>query len=337
MLNIEVTLSQNLKQKPADESALGFGRIFTDHMMIMEYDKGQGWHDARIVPYGPISMSPASTCLHYAQETFEGMKAYRTEDGRILLFRPQENFKRMNLSNERICIPQLDVDFCVESLKELVKLEKDWVPQEDGSSLYIRPFCIGNESRLGVKDADNYLYLVLLSPSGAYYPEGLKPVKIYVEEEYVRAVRGGVGFAKTGGNYACSMLAQHIAHEKGYSQVLWLDGVERKYVGEVGAMNMFFVIDGEVVTPELDGSILAGITRKSIIELLRNKGYKVTERKLSIQEVADAADAGKLQEAFGSGTAAVISPVGELMWGDKIMIINKLYQDSISFRIAVFI
>ena len=322
MENLRIELTGEPKAKPLPGTALGFGTIFTDHMLLMEYDKGIGWHDARIVPYGPITISPASTCLHYAQETFEGLKAYRAEDGRILLFRPEENFKRLNQSNERICIPELDVDFCVESLKELIKVDKEWVPKEDGSSLYIRPFVIGNESRLGVKDADNYLYMVLLSPSGAYYPEGLKPVKIYVEEQFVRAVRGGMGFAKTGGNYACSMLAQHTAHEKGYSQVLWLDGVERKYIGEVGAMNIFFVIDGEVVTPELDGSILAGITRKSIIELLRANGYKVTERKIAIQEVADAADAGKLQEVFGSGTAAVISPVGELKWEDKVMKIN---------------
>lgn len=323
MKNLSIQKTTNPMPKPAPGEALGFGRVFTDHMLIMEYDKGIGWHDARIVPYGPISMSPASTCLHYAQETFEGLKAYAAEDGRILLFRPEENFKRLNLSNDRICIPRLDEDFCVESLKELIKLDKEWVPREEGSSLYIRPFVIGNESRLGVKDADNYLYMVLLSPSGAYYPEGLKPVKIYVEENYVRAVRGGMGFAKTGGNYASSMLAQHTAHEKGYSQVLWLDGVEKKYVGEVGAMNIFFVIDNEVLAPELDGSILAGITRKSIIELLKSKGYKVTERKIAIQEVADAADAGKLQECFGSGTAAVISPVGELKWGDKVMVINN--------------
>ncbi len=323
MNKLSIQTTENPRPKPQPGAPLGFGTIFSDHMMIMEYDKGIGWHDARIVPFGNISMSPASTCLHYAQETFEGLKAYRAQDGRILLFRPEENFKRLNLSNERICIPTLDVDFCVESLMELVKLEKDWVPAEDGSSLYIRPFVIGNESRLGVKDADNYMYMVLLSPSGAYYPEGLKPVKIYVEEQFVRAVRGGVGFAKTGGNYACSMLAQHTAHEKGYSQVLWLDGVEKKYIGEVGAMNIFFVIDGEVLTPELDGSILAGITRKSIIELLRAKGYQVTERKISIQEVAAAADSGKLQEVFGSGTAAVISPVGELKWEDKVMVINN--------------
>lgn len=323
MKGLTIFKTEHPKEKPAKGDKLGFGLVFTDHMLIMQYDKGQGWHDAKIVPYGPISISPASTVLHYAQETFEGMKAYRAEDGRVLLFRPEENFKRLNLSNERICIPTLDVDFCVESLKELVMLDKDWIPTDPGASLYIRPMVIGNESRLGVKEADSYLYMVLLSPSGPYYASGLKPVPIYVEENYVRAVRGGTGFAKTGGNYASSMRAQSEAHSKGYSQVLWLDGVEKKYVGEVGAMNIFFVIDNEVFTPELDGSILAGITRKSMIEILKNEGYKVTERKIAIQEIADAYDRGHLQECFGTGTAAVISPVGELKWGDKVMKINN--------------
>ena len=320
---LTITKTEHPKAKPAKGAKLGFGSVFTDHMLLMDYTRGQGWHDARIVPYGPISLSPAATVLHYAQETFEGMKAYRAEDGRILLFRPEENFKRLNQSNERMCIPELDVDYCIETLKELVMLDKDWIPEDKEASLYIRPFVIGNEPKLGVKEADSYIYCVLLSPSGAYYENGLQPVPIYVEENYVRAVRGGTGFAKTGGNYASSMLAQEIAHAKGYSQVLWLDGVEKKYVGEVGAMNIFFVIDGEVITPELDGSILAGITRKSMIEILRHEGYKVTERRIAIQEIADAYDRGHLNEIFGTGTAAVISPVGELKWGDKVMKINN--------------
>ena len=321
-MNIQIIRNEHPKEKPAKGTKLGFGAHFTDHMFLMDYTRGIGWHDARIVPYGPISLSPAATCFHYAQETFEGMKAYRAEDGRILLFRPEENFKRLNRSNERLCIPQLDVAACIEALKTLVLLDKDWIPEDKEASLYIRPFIIGNEAKLGVKEADNYIYCVLLSPSGAYYENGLKPVPIYVEEEYVRAVKGGMGYAKTGGNYAASMKAQSIAHEKGYSQVLWLDGIEKKYVGEVGAMNIFFVIDGEVLTPELDGSILPGITRMSIIELLREKGCKVTERKIEIREIADAYDAGKLQEIFGSGTAAVVSPVGQLKWGEKVMQIN---------------
>ena len=323
MKGLTIHKTEHPKAKPAKGAKLGFGAVFTDHMMLMNWDKGQGWHDARIVPYGNIELSPAATVLHYAQETFEGMKAYRADDGRVLLFRPEENFKRMNISNERLCIPQLDVDFCVESLKELVMLDADWIPEQEASSLYIRPMIIGNEAKLGVKEADSYIYAVLLSPSGPYYESGLKPVPIYVEENFVRAVRGGTGFAKTGGNYASSMRAQEIAHEKGYSQVLWLDGVERKYVGEVGAMNIFFVVDGEVITPELDGSILSGITRKSMIQVLRDKGYTVTERPITIQEIADAYDAGKLNEVFGTGTAAVISPVGELKWGDKVMKINN--------------
>ena len=323
MKGLTITKTEHPKEKPAKGAKLGFGSVFTDHMLLMDYTRGIGWHDTRIVPFGPISLSPAATVFHYAQETFEGMKAYRAEDGRILLFRPDENFKRLNRSNERLCIPRLDVDYCIETLKELILLDKDWIPEDKEASLYIRPFVIGNEAKLGVKEADNYIYCVLLSPSGSYYPNGLQPVPIYVEEEYVRAVRGGTGFAKTGGNYASSMKAQSIAHSKGYSQVLWLDGVEKKYVGEVGAMNIFFVIDGEVLTPELDGSILAGITRMSMIHILREKGYKVTERKIAIQEVADAYDAGKLQEVFGTGTAAVISPVGQLEWGDKVMKINN--------------
>ena len=322
-MEIKIIKTEHPKEKPAKDAKLGFGSVFTDHMLLMDYDKGVGWHDARIVPFGPISLSPAATVFHYAQETFEGMKAYRTEDGRILLFRPEENFKRLNVSNERLCIPPLDVEFCVESLKKLVLLDKDWIPEDKEATLYIRPFVIGNEAKLGVKEADSYIYCVLLSPSGPYYPSGLKPVPIYVEEHYVRAVRGGTGFAKTGGNYASSMKAQSLAHEKGYSQVLWLDGVEKKYIGEVGAMNIFFVVDGEVLTPELDGSILPGITRKSMIQVLRDKGCKVTERKISIQEIADAYGAGKLQEVFGTGTAAVISPVGQLEWGDKVMKINN--------------
>ncbi len=323
MKGLTIIKTEHPKEKPAKGAKLGFGSVFTDHMMLMEYDEGKGWHDARIVPFGPITLSPASTVLHYAQETFEGMKAYRADDGRVLLFRPEENFKRLNISNERLCIPQVDVDFCVESLKELVNLDKEWIPEDPAASLYIRPMVIGNEPKLGVKEASSYIYAVLLSPSGAYYESGLKPVPIYVEEEYVRAVRGGTGFAKTGGNYASSMRAQEVAHSKGYSQVLWLDGVERKYIGEVGAMNIFFVVDGEVLTPELDGSILSGITRKSMIQVLRDKGYTVTERPITIQEIADAYDAGKLNEVFGTGTAAVISPVGELKWGVKVMKINN--------------
>ena len=319
MEKIRVELSKNLKAKPTDEGKLGFGEIFTDHMFVMKYTEGQGWHDPAIVPYGPIALDPAAMVLHYGQEVFEGMKAYRAEDGRVLLFRPEENFKRLNASNERLCIPSVDEELLLEGLKQLVNLEKDWIPHTFGTSLYIRPFIICTEAKLGVKAGNEYLYIVILSPSGAYYASGLNPVKIYVESQYVRAVKGGTGMAKTGGNYASSLKAQDIAHEEGYSQVLWLDGVERKYIEEVGAMNVFFKIGGEVITPALVGSILPGITRKSTIEILKSWGVLVSERRISIQEIYEAYQNGQLEEIFGTGTAAVISPVGELKWEDHVM------------------
>lgn len=323
MLDIKIERTATPKEKPTDETKLGFGHIFTDHMFIMNYDTGLGWHDARIVPYGNISLSPAAMCLHYGQEIFEGLKAYRTADGSVQLFRPDENFKRMNVSNERMVIPPIDVDDCLQALKTLVKMEEDWVPHTDGASLYIRPFIISTDPYVGVRPADHYLFMIILSPSGAYYSTGLNPVKIYVEKNYVRAVRGGTGFAKTAANYAISLKGQQEAHDQDYEQVLWLDGVEQKYVEEVGSMNIFFVIDGEVITPQLTGSVLPGITRKSALEICKKRGYKVSERRISIEEIAEAYDAGKLDEVFGTGTAAVISPVGHLKWGDKIMTINN--------------
>ena len=321
-MEIKFIESQNLKAKPAPDQALGFGHIFTDYMFVMSYDAGQGWHDAEIRPYAPIELSPAAMCLHYGQTVFEGLKAYRTADGKIQLFRPEGNFKRLNQSNERLVIPELPIDMAMEGLMELLKIEKDWVPSKDGESLYIRPFIFACDPFLGVKPGDQYLFMIILSPSGAYYASGLNPVNIYVENKYVRAVRGGMGYAKTGGNYAASLIGQDEAHKQNYAQVLWLDGVEQKYIEEVGAMNIFFVIDGEVVTPALQGSILPGITRKSAIEVCKSKGIKVSERRISIQEIADAYDAGKLDEVFGTGTAAVISPVGHLKWNDKVMEIN---------------
>ena len=321
-MDIKIELAKTLKEKPADETKLGFGHIFTDHMFIMNYDTGEGWHDARIVPYQNLSLSPASMCLHYGQEIFEGLKAYRTAEGKIQLFRPDENFKRMNVSNERMVIPKINEKDALEALTKLLEIEKDWGPHTEGAALYIRPFIIAVDPYVGVRPADHYLFMIILSPSGAYYSTGLNPVKIYVETKYVRAVRGGTGFAKTAANYAISLAGQDEAHKQDYEQVLWLDGVERKYIEEVGSMNIFFVINGEVITPELTGSVLPGITRKSAIEVCRSKGYKVTERRITIQEVADAYDAGKLDEVFGTGTAAVISPVGHLKWDDKIMEIN---------------
>lgn len=316
-MEISITKTTTPKAKPQDQSKLGFGQFYTDHMFIMNYDEGEGWHNPRIVPYGPIALDPAAMCLHYGQEVFEGMKAYKTEDGRIQLFRPEKNMARLNVSNERLCIPQIDEAFCVEAIKKLVDVDKDWIPTEVGTSLYIRPFIFAIDPHVGVHPAKHLMFVVILSPVGAYYPKGLDPVDIYVEQQYVRAVKGGMGFTKTGGNYAASLKAQDEAANKGYTQVLWLDGVERKYIEEVGTMNVFFVIGDEVVTPELSGSILSGITRMSVIELLKHKGYKVSERRLSIQEVYDAHDNGTLKEAFGTGTAAVISPIGTFEWEDK--------------------
>lgn len=320
-MEIKIQLSQNKKSKPTDESKLGFGKLFTDHMFIMDYDEGKGWHSPRIQEYGPISLEPSASVFHYGQEVFEGLKAYRTQDGDIQLFRPDENFKRLNISNERLCIPEIDVDFCIKATKALVEIDKDWIPSSDGTSLYIRPFIISCEEFLGVHPSDKYMFMIILSPVGSYYASGLAPVKIFVEPEYVRSVRGGTGFAKTGGNYAASLKAQQEA--KGYSQVLWLDGVERKYIEEVGAMNVFFVIGDEVVTPSLQGSILAGITRKSCIEVLQDWGYKVVERRIELAEIIDAAQTGELKEMFGTGTAAVISPVGELAYKDTKICVNN--------------
>lgn len=323
MQKITVELTKNPKAKPTDETKLGFGQIFTDHMFIMNYDEGEGWHNPRIVPYAPLQMDPAAMCLHYGQEVFEGMKAYKSVNGDVLLFRPEKNMARLNNSNERLCIPKIDEEFSVEAIRKLVEVEKDWIPSAEGTSLYIRPFIIAVDPHVGVHPAHHLMFIVICSPVGAYYPEGLNPVKIYVEENYVRAVRGGIGFAKTAGNYAASLKAQDEAAEQGYTQVLWLDGVERKYVEEVGTMNVFFVFENEIVTPALQGSILPGITRMSTLELLRSWGLNVSERKLSVAEIEKAYDEGKLKEAFGTGTAAVISPIGQLKAGDKVMEINN--------------
>ncbi len=320
-MDLSITRSENLKPKP-DDAKLGFGTLFTDHMFNMDYSLEGGWQAARIEPYGSIEMDPATMFLHYGQGVFEGLKAYRTDSGQIQLFRPQENIKRLNRSCRRMCIPEIDEDFALESLKQLITLEKDWVPGAPETSLYIRPTIIAMDPFLGVRASHTYRYFVILSPVGAYYPEGFNPVKILVTSELVRAVRGGVGEAKTPGNYAASLLAGEQAHKAGYTQVLWLDGVEQKYLEEVGSMNIFFVIDDEIITPELNGSILPGITRKSVIELAKHWGQKVSERKVSIDELFEAHAAGRLKEVFGSGTAAVISPVGQIKYGDQVVTIN---------------
>ena len=322
MLNIKYELVENRKAKP-DFNNLGFGKYFTDHMFIMDYNEGMGWHDARIVPYQNLSLDPACMVFHYAQEMFEGLKAYRTPDGSIQLFRPDKNIERMNNTNDRLCIPRIDPADALDAIKAIVEVEKDWVPTVDGTSLYIRPFIIATDVHIGVHPSKSYKFMIILSPVGAYYAEGIKPVKIFIEREYVRAVRGGTGYAKVGGNYACSLIGQEKAEKMGYSQVLWLDGIEHKYIDEVGAMNVFFVIDGTVITPTLEGgNILPGVTRASCIKLLDSMGYKVEERKLSEEEVIEAYKNGKLDEAFGTGTAAVVSPIGLLDDGNVKMTIN---------------
>ena len=320
-MEIKITRATQLKAKP-DPSTLGFGKIFTDHMFIMDYSKEEGWHDARIVPFGPFPIHPASTALHYGSEIFEGLKAYRTADGTVQLFRPLENIRRMNNSAERLCLPEIPEDLALEVLTKFVDFEKDWTPSAEGTSLYIRPFMFGNDESLGVHAVHNATFMIITSPVGSYYKEGINPVKIMIEAEDVRAVRGGTGYAKCGGNYAASNRAGQKAEEKGYSQVLWLDGVERKYIEEVGAMNVMFKINGEVVTPMLSGSILPGITRKSCIEVLKSEGYKVSERLLSIDELEAAMENGTLEEAWGCGTAAVVSPIGELSYKDKKYTVN---------------
>jgi len=320
-MEIRVELTKNPKPKP-DSEGLGFGRYFSDHMFIMDYSVEKGWHDPRIVPYGPISYEPSIMVFHYGQSIFEGLKAYRTESGEVVLFRPDENMKRLNASCDRLCIPLIDEEFALEALKKLINIDIDWVPASEGTSLYIRPFIIATDPYLGVRPSYTYQFMIITGPVGAYYKEGLNPVKIYVESNYVRAVIGGLGQSKASANYAASLKAQEVAKEKGYSQVLWLDGIEKKYVEEVGTMNVFFVIGDEVVTPALNGSILPGITRKSCIELLRHWGIKVSERKISIQEIYQANENGLLKEAFGTGTAAVISPIGELYWNDEKIVLS---------------
>lgn len=318
-MNITINKTANPKPLPAEDNPLTFGTIFTDHMFVMDYDMEKGWHSPRIEEYGPICLDPSAMVFHYGQEMFEGLKAYKAEDGRILLFRPQKNIERANNTNRRICIPEIPEEDFLQAIKEVVRVDQAWIPTKPGTSLYIRPFIIATDEFLGVRPSNTYKFFIILSPVGAYYPEGLDPVKIWIEDEYVRAVRGGVGEAKVGANYVASLKAQVKAHEDGYSQVLWLDGVERKYIEEVGAMNIFFKINGTVVTPMLNGSILPGVTRDSCIALCKSWGLPVEERKVSVDELIAAARDGSLEEVWGSGTAAVISPVGHLRYGDEVM------------------
>ena len=316
-MDINITMAKQLKPKPGDESKLGFGDICTDHMFLMDYETGRGWLQPRIEPYGDLHLDPAAMALHYGQEIFEGLKAYRGQDDGLYLFRARDNCARLNRSARRMCMPEVDVELFMEGMKKLILLDKEWVPRSDGTSLYIRPTMLATEPHLGVRPAHNYIFYIIIGPVGAYYKEGLNPVKIYVEDHYIRAAVGGTGEAKTAGNYAASLLATELAMEKGFTQVLWLDAAERKYVEEVGTMNMFFVIGDEIITAPLDGSILPGITRDSVIHILKEWGLKVSERKLTIDEVISAAETGDLKEAFGAGTAAVISPVGQITFKGK--------------------
>lgn len=344
-MEIKVTPARQvqLKEKPTDESNLGFGDIYTDHMFVMDYGTGKAWFNPRVEPYHAFAIDPAAMGIHYGQEIFEGLKAYRGKDDGLYLFRPRDNFARMNRSATRLCMPEVDIDLVMEGLKKLILIDADWVPRSRGTSLYIRPTMLATEPHLGVRPANNYIFYIMIGPVGAYYKEGLNPVKIYVEDEYIRAAVGGTGEIKTAGNYAASLLAAELAKKKGFTQVLWLDAVERKYVEEVGTMNMFFVIEDEVITAPLAGSILPGVTRDSVIRMVKDWGMEMSERPLSIEEVIRSAQDGRLKEAFGTGTAAVISPVGQITFKDKDYVVaggkmgalsQRLYDEIVGIQYA---
>lgn len=340
MTEITTTLTRKPAAKPAD-SALSFGKVLTDHMFLMDYTEGKGWHDPRIVPYGPLTLDPATSVLHYGQAIFDGLKAFRGPDGQIRLFRAQRHAERLNKSARALCIPELDADLVRRSFEAIVAVDHEWVPHAQGTSLYIRPTVIATDVMLGVHPSHTYTYFVICSPVGAYYKEGVKPVRILVSDNHVRAVQGGLGEAKTAANYAASLSAQMEAEAAGYTQVLWLDGVERKWIDEVGTMNIMMQIGEEVITPPLAGTILDGVTRNSCLQLMRDWGLKVSERKVSIDEVMAAGRAGTLREMWGTGTAAVVSPVGELGYkGEKIsignghtgMLTQKLYDSIVGIQ-----
>ncbi len=321
-MDIRIIKNPSPSEKP-DENALGFGLTYTDHMFIMDYNRSVGWHNARIVPFGPLEIHPAAVVLHYGAEVFEGLKAYRAADGTVRLFRPLDNIRRMNDSAERLCLPVIDEDDAMQALVEFVRLEQDFVPHKSGTSLYIRPFMIATEANLGLHGINEASFIIIASPRGSYYKEGISPVSIMIETEDVRAVKGGTGYAKCGGNYAASTRAGERAEKLGFSQVLWLDGVERKYIEEVGSMNVMFKIAGKVITPDLIGTVLPGITRRSILEMLRDEGYEVEERRISVEEIINALENGTLEEAFGCGTAAVVSPMGKLVFNGREYTINN--------------
>lgn len=332
-MEIQITKAKQLKPRPTDESKLGFGDILTDHMFLMDYEISRGWLNPRIEPYGDLHLDPAAMGLHYGQEIFEGLKAYRGKDNGIYLFRAKDNCARLNRSARRLCMPEVDLPLFMEGMTKLILLDKQWVPRTEGTSLYIRPTMLATEPHLGVRPSRKYLFYIIIGPVGAYYKEGLNPVKIYVEDRYIRAAVGGTGEVKTAGNYAASLLAAELAKEKGFTQVLWLDAAEKKYVEEVGTMNMFFVIGDEIITAPLNGSILPGITRDSVIHILNDWGLKVLERSLAIDEVISAAEYGNLKEAFGTGTAAVISPVGQITFKGKDYVVAGRKMGDLSLRL----
>ena len=322
-INLELIAQEKLKPLFSDPLKLPFGRYFTDYMFTMEYSQGQGWKNPCIKPYQPLVLEPSANVFHYSQEVFEGQKAYQSKKGDILMFRPLENARRLNRSLMRLCMPEIDENIFLQAECELLKLEKRWIPTQKGASLYIRPAVIGTEPALGIKASNEYLFFIILSPVGPYFKEGFNPVSLWVSDTYARAGNGGTGEAKTGGNYAGSLLATREATQNGYSQVLWLDAGEHRFIEEVGAMNIFFVLDGKLVTPALSGTILHGITRKSVLELAPELGIKAEERKIAIEEVIDGIHTGKLTEVFGAGTAAVISPVGKIAYKGKDYIVNE--------------
>ena len=320
-ISMELTAKDKLKPIFDDPLKLPFGRNFTDHMFSMDHS-GSGWQNPRIKPFQPLVLSPAANVFHYSQEVFEGQKAYKSQKNEILLFRPLENARRLNRSLQRLCMPEIPEELFLEAESELLKIEERWIPGQKGASLYIRPTVIGTEAALGIKASSEYLFYIILSPVGPYFKEGFNPISLWVSDTYSRAGNGGTGEAKTGGNYAGSLLATRQATQNGYSQVLWLDAGEHRFVEEVGAMNIFFVLDGKLVTPALGGTILHGITRKSVLELAPELGLAVEERRIAIDEVIDGIQSGKLTEIFGAGTAAVISPVGKIAFQGRVHTIN---------------
>ncbi len=341
-MEIKVIKSTTLGKKPRPKDAeLGFGQYTTDHMFLMDYTRGKGWHNARIEAYQDLKLDPAAMVLHYNQEVFEGLKAYHLKDGGIGLFRPEKNIERMNASARRMVMPEVDPELFLEALKTLILLDREWIPKSEGTSLYIRPTMIANEPALGVRPSNQYLFYIILGPVGAYYPEGFNPTRIFVSDEYVRAAKGGVGEAKTSGNYGATLLVSKEAGKKGYTQVLWLDAKEHTYVEEVGTSNIFFRMGEEVVTPPLGGTILPGVTRDSVLHLARRWGLNVTERLVSIKEVVDGCRTGSLKEMFATGTAAIISPVGEICYkGEDFLVADgktgelsqKLYDEIIGIQ-----